>query len=248
MLFLVGGVVLMAISTFAIAAAPSIEVLTVFYALVGLGHLVMVVATQSLVARGSAQSGYDRAFGHLAFAAAVGQLLGLAIAGVIAGQGSPDETIRRSSRRASSACLAWRSSASFARRGSNDPPVARKRTRPGPRCCRSFDTGRRAGHSGQPDRPVRGRHRRRLPAALGEERGWAASLVGGLLARTSRRRLDGLAPVPRLLADRFGRRTLLIVSMAVSAAARGRCCSHHRSRRPPRSWWRAGLGSASGSR
>jgi predicted MFS family arabinose efflux permease len=56
-----------------------------------------------------------------------------------------------------------------------------------------------------------------LPA-LGEERAWTASLVGGLLAVRA-----GASMASRLflgaLADRFGRRVLLIVSMTVAAVA-----------------------------
>jgi MFS family permease len=219
MLFLVGGVVLMAISTFAIAAATSVEVLTVFYALVGLGHLVMVVATQSLVARGSAQSGYDRAFGHLSFAAAVGQLLGPAIAGVIAGQGSPDETIR------ALVAAGILSVLGLALIGVVRPPRVERSAR------------REEADAARPPLlsilRTPGVARAILVSltvlsavdivvvylpALGEERGWAASLVGGLLAARA-----GASMASRLflgsLADRFGRRMLLIVSMAVSAAA-----------------------------
>jgi MFS family permease len=219
MVFLVGGVALMAVSTFAIAAAPSVEILTVFYALVGLGHLVMVVATQSLVARGSAEQGYDRAFGHLSFSAAVGQLLGPAIAGFIAGQGSPEETIRALVVAGILSVLGLPLIAIIrpprvepsARRAAADttrPPLLSILRTPG--VARAILVSLTVLSA--VDIVVV-----YLPA-LGEERAWAASLVGGLLAVRA-----GASMASRLflgtLADRFGRRVLLIVSMAVAAAA-----------------------------
>jgi MFS family permease len=219
MLFLVGGVALMAVSTFGIAAAPSVGVLTVFYALVGLGHLVMVVATQSLVARGSAESGYDRAFGHLSFSASVGQLLGPALAGLIAGEGSPDETIRAlvvagvlsviglpliALVRAPRVERAARRDEADAAR----PPLLSILRTPG--VARAILVSMTVLSAIDVVVVY-------LPA-LGEERAWAASLVGGLLAVRA-----GASMASRLflgaLADRFGRRVLLIVSMSVAAVA-----------------------------
>lgn len=219
MAFLVGGVALMAVATFAIALSPSVLVLTLFYALVGLGHLVMVVATQSLVARASSESGYDRRFGHLSFSASVGQLIGPAIAGFIAGQGSPDETIR------ALVVAGILSAIGLPLLVLVRPPVIERAAR------------REAADETRP--PLLGILRTPgvarailvsmtvlsaidvvvvyLPA-LGEERAWAASLVGGLLAVRA-----GASMASRLflgaLANRFGRRVLLIVSMTVAAVA-----------------------------
>jgi len=218
MVFVFGGTVVMAAATFAIAAAPGVAVLTFGYAFVGLGHLVMVVGTQSLVARGSAASGYDRAFGHLSFSASVGQLSGPAIAGLIAGQGSPDETIRAI---VVAGCLSL----------AGLPLILAIRP---PR------VERRADGAGAPERPPLASILRQpgivrailvsttvlsaidivvvyMPA-LGEERGWAASLVGALLAVRA-----GASMASRLflgrLADRFGRRLLLIGSMSLATVA-----------------------------
>jgi MFS family permease len=219
MALLVGGVALMAVSTFAIAVAPSVLVLTLFYALVGLGHLVMVVATQSLVARGSAESGYDRQFGHLSFSAAVGQLIGPALAGIIAGQGSPDETIR------ALVVAGILSAAGLPLLALVRPPAVERSVR------------REAADATRPPLltilRMPGIARAILVSmtvlsaidvvvvylpALGEERAWAASLVGGLLAVRA-----GASMASRLflglLAARFGRRLLLIVSMTVAAVA-----------------------------
>lgn len=219
MLFLVGGVALMAVSTFGIAAAPSVGVLTVFYALVGLGHLVMVVATQSLVARGSAESGYDRAFGHLSFSASVGQLLGPALAGLIAGEGSPDETIRALVVAGALSVIGLPLIALVraprveraARRDEADaarPPLLSILRTPG--VARAILVSMTVLSAIDVVVVY-------LPA-LGEERAWAASLVGGLLAVRA-----GASMASRLflgaLADRFGRRALLIVSMTVAAVA-----------------------------
>ena len=219
MTFVIGGTVAMAVSSFAIAFAPSVAVLTIFYALLGLGHLVMVVATQSLVARGSAASGYDRAFGHLSFSASLGQLAGPAIAGIIAGQGSPEETIRALVVAGILGVLGLPLVLAIR------PPRVEQHTR------------REAADASRPPLlsilRTPGVARAILVSmtvlsavdivvvylpALGEERGWAASLVGGLLAARA-----GASMVSRIflgrLSDRFGRRLLLIVSMSVSAVA-----------------------------
>ena len=218
MLFVLGGTAVMAASTFLIAIAGNVALLTLGYALVGLGHLVMVVGTQSLVARGSAAAGYDRAFGHLSFSASVGQLAGPAIAGLIAGQGSPDETIR------AIVVAGFLSLAGLPLILAIRPPRA---VRP----AGDAETVARLPLSSILRQP--GIVRAILVSttvlsaidivvvympALGEERGWAASLVGGLLAARA-----GASMVSRLfigrLSDRFGRRLLLIGSMFVSAVA-----------------------------
>jgi MFS family permease len=218
MVFVLGGTVVMAASTFLIALSGSVALLTLGYALVGLGHLVMVVGTQSLVARGSAASGYDRAFGHLSFSASVGQLAGPAIAGLIAGQGSPDETVR------AIVVAGALSVAGIPLILAIRPPRA---TRP-------------AEGAEAPARPPLSSILRQpgivrailvsttvlsaidivviyMPA-LGEERGWAASLVGALLAVRA-----GASMASRLflgrLSDRFGRRLLLIGSMSLATVA-----------------------------
>lgn len=218
MLFVLGGTAVMAASTFLIALAGNVALLTLGYALVGLGHLVMVVGTQSLVARGSATTGYDRAFGHLSFSASVGQLAGPAIAGFIAGQGSPDETIRAIvvagflSLAGLPLILAIRPSRTVRPAGGAETtarlPLSSILRQPGiVRAILVSTTVLSAIDIVVVYMP-----------ALGEERGWAASLVGGLLAARA-----GASMVSRLfigrLSDRFGRRLLLIGSMSVSAVA-----------------------------
>jgi MFS family permease len=219
MTFVIGGTVVMAVCSFAIALAPSIVVLTIFYALVGLGHLVMVVATQSLVARGSASSGYDRAFGHLSFAASLGQLAGPAIGGLIAGQGSPDETTRALVVAGVLGVLGLPLVLAIR------PPRVEQSTR------------REAADASRPPLlsilRTPGVARAILVSmtvlsaidivvvylpALGEERGWAASLVGGLLAARAAASMASRIFLGRL-SDRFGRRLLLIVSMSLAAAS-----------------------------
>jgi MFS family permease len=71
-----------------IALQPSLPVLLVGSAVMGLGHLATIVATQALVASGTDQKRLDRRFAHVALAASVGHLLGPAIGGVIAADGS----------------------------------------------------------------------------------------------------------------------------------------------------------------
>lgn len=214
--FVFGGTALMAAATFVIAATGSIPLLAGAYGLVGLGHLVMVVGTQSLVARGSTERGYDRAFGHLSFSASLGQFAGPALGGFVAGQGTPDEIIR---------AMVVAGGLTVA----GLPLILL--TRP-PRV-------ERVGGA-PPERPPL-RSILRQPGivrailvsttvlsaidivviympALGEERGWAASLVGGLLAARA-----GASMASRLflgrLADRFGRPALLVVSMGLASVA-----------------------------
>ena len=218
MVFVLGGTVVMAASTFLIAISGNVALLTLGYALVGLGHLVMVVGTQSLVARGSAASGYDRAFGHLSFSASVGQLSGPAIAGFIAGQGSPDETIRAIvvagalSVAGIPLILAIRppraQRAAEGTEGSARPPLTSILRQPGiVRAILVSTTVLSAIDIVVIYMP-----------ALGEERGWAASLVGALLAVRA-----GASMASRLflgrLSDRFGRRLLLIGSMSLATVA-----------------------------
>ena len=218
MLFVLGGTAVMAASTFLIAIAGNVALLTVGYALVGLGHLVMVVGTQSLVARGSAATGYDRAFGHLSFSASVGQLSGPAIAGLIAGQGSPDETIR------AIVVAGFLSLAGL-------PIILAIRAPRAVRPAGGAETAARLPLSSILRQP--GIVRAILVSttvlsaidivvvympALGEERGWAASLVGALLAVRAGASMASRLFIGRL-SDRFGRRLLLIVSMSVSAVA-----------------------------
>jgi MFS family permease len=218
MLFVLGGTAVMAASTFLIAIAGNVALLTLGYALVGLGHLVMVVGTQSLVARGSAAAGYDRAFGHLSFSASVGQLAGPAIAGLIAGQGSPDETIR------AIVVAGFLSLAGLPLILAIRPPRA---VRP----AGDAETVARLPLSSILRQP--GIVRAILVSttvlsaidivvvympALGEDRGWAASLVGALLAVRAGASMASRLFIGRL-SDRFGRRLLLIVSMSVSAVA-----------------------------
>jgi MFS family permease len=218
MLFVLGGTVVMAASIFLIAIAGNVALLTLGYALVGLGHLVMVVGTQSLVARGGAATGYDRAFGHLSFSASVGQLAGPAVAGFIAGQGSPDETIR---------AIVVAGLLSLA----GLPLIVAIRPRRAERPADGAQTVARLPLSSILRQP--GIIRAILVSttvlsaidivvvympALGEERGWAASLVGAMLAVRAGASMASRLFIGRL-SDRFGRRLLLIVSMSVSAVA-----------------------------
>jgi MFS family permease len=218
MLFVLGGTVVMAASIFLIAIAGNVALLTLGYALVGLGHLVMVVGTQSLVARGGAATGYDRAFGHLSFSASVGQLAGPAVAGFIAGQGSPDETIR---------AIVVAGLLSLA----GLPLILAIRPRRAERPADGAQTVARLPLSSILRQP--GIIRAILVSttvlsaidivvvympALGEERGWAASLVGAMLAVRAGASMASRLFIGRL-SDRFGRRLLLIVSMSVSAVA-----------------------------
>lgn len=73
-----------------IMAEPITLVVTI--GLLGLSQLIFVVADQTLVGSRSPASSYDRRFGNLSFVASLGQLIGPAGAGLIAGAGSAEGT------------------------------------------------------------------------------------------------------------------------------------------------------------
>ena len=214
--FVLVGIAVIAGGTVAISAAPVVGILAVAYSLVGLGHLATVVATQSLVARGIATSGYDRAFGHMTFSASLGQLLGPALAAWVVGQGTPDDVTRTILVAAvlTVAALPF----CFAIRARVPSPE-------------------RTGQSTSQQMPLYAILR--MPGiarailvsltvlsavdivivylpALGTERGWTASVVGLLLAVRGGASMASRLFLGRLSA-RFGRRALLVWSMAIAA-------------------------------
>jgi MFS family permease len=84
----------MGIAGLGLAAADSALLVFLLFALLGLGHLMITVAVQGLVARGSGEHSYDARFAALTFTGSIGQLFGPAIGGFVAGSGSPEETTR----------------------------------------------------------------------------------------------------------------------------------------------------------
>lgn len=216
--FAVAGTLAMAGASVVLALVPTLPVLLLCSAVLGVGHLVLVVATQALVASASTTDRFDRRFAHVAFAASIGHLIGPALGGLIAGDGSSAGT--------SAALLAGGALALVAlpfllgMRG-----VSRPDGRP----------------AGDPAPAVPLTTILRSPGmaatmvasltvlsavdmlmvylpALGEAVGWSPATVGALLAVRA-----GASMVSRLglgrLVDRFGRNNLLAGSMAVSAVA-----------------------------
>jgi MFS family permease len=222
LLFIVGGSVMMAVSGLALAASGSAVMIFLLFGVFGLGHFVAAFATQPLVARMSQPENYDQRFAAWSFAASVGQMLGPAFAGGVAGRGSPDE-------------ITW--ALLLGSLLSLGPLVPLALVRPPgparPTPAATSATGAGAGPSLMAILRIPDVVRAivlsatvisaidiviiYLPA-LGQERLWTASTVGALLAVRA-----GSTMAMRLvlgwLAARYGRRILLISSMFVSAAA-----------------------------
>lgn len=222
--FMVGGTFVMVVGAMMLALAGTVALLLLAVALLGLGLLTAVVAVQGSLARGTDEKSYDQRFSTLAFSAAFGQLLGPAIGGFVAGEGSFEEVARSLLAGAVLAAI------TLALMTLVRPPLAAPRTNvasvtadaPTSRTPHSLRTIMRTpGLAGAIvvstcilvaiDILLA-----YLPA-LGEERGWSASLVGALLAvRAAASMGVRLALGP--LAARFGRTRLLGLAMVASAA------------------------------
>jgi MFS family permease len=217
--FILAGTVLMAIAGLGMAAAPSPGWLYLWYAALGMGQIIAVVAVQGMVARGQDESRYDARFAAFSFSASIGQGLGPAIGGVLVGSGTLDEISFALLVGALISLLVLPMAALIR------PPATKR----------------------QPDAASLGTARPSLLAilrmpgifrailvsttvlssidiliiympALGEERLWPASLVGGLLGLRALSTMGTRMFLARLAA-RYGRGSLLIASMAVAAAA-----------------------------
>lgn len=88
--FLLGSTVGLGIASASLAFIGSPIALVLCIGLLGLSQLIFVVADQTLVGSRSPAASYDRRFGNLSFVASLGQLIGPAAAGLIAGAGSPE--------------------------------------------------------------------------------------------------------------------------------------------------------------
>jgi MFS family permease len=80
---LVGGVVILVASYMLLGLAATLGELALWSALLGLGHLALMLAAQSLIAQQSENSQHDRDFGLMAAAVSLGQLIGPALAGLV---------------------------------------------------------------------------------------------------------------------------------------------------------------------
>jgi MFS family permease len=79
---LTGGIALGAVACALLGLAASLPGLALASAVLGLGHLALTLAGQSLIARQSGDALHDRDFGLYAAAASAGQLIGPALAGI----------------------------------------------------------------------------------------------------------------------------------------------------------------------
>jgi MFS family permease len=82
---LTGGIALGAVACVLLGLAGTLAGLALASAVLGLGHLALTLAGQSLIARRSADARHDRDFGLYAAAASSGQLVGPALAGIALG-------------------------------------------------------------------------------------------------------------------------------------------------------------------
>jgi MFS family permease len=204
-------------SSLALAATGAAVPLLALLAVSGVSHLIAIIAIQTTIATTSPSRSYDRRFGHLAFVAALGQLIGPALGGLVAGEGSPEGTSRALVLGAILALLAAavllrvRTPAPSQSLPADDGPAIRPGLvsvlrSPGMAAAILASTTVLSAI----DVIVV-----YLPA-LGEERGLAASTVGALLAvRAGASMVSRLALGP--LAERFGRERVLVGSMAVAA-------------------------------
>lgn len=85
--FVVLGAVLTAGVAFALVGTDSLFLLGLTQALLGLGHVLMTVAIQTLIANSDEPARRDTRFGAFTVVVSFGQLAGPALAGVLAGQG-----------------------------------------------------------------------------------------------------------------------------------------------------------------
>jgi MFS family permease len=85
---LAGGVVVLVVSYVLLGLAGTLPELALWSALLGLGHLALMLAAQSLIARQSDDRRHDRDFGLMAAAVSLGQLVGPALGGLVLAAGA----------------------------------------------------------------------------------------------------------------------------------------------------------------
>ena len=95
------GVAILATSFLLLGLAGSLAELALWSALLGLGHLALILAAQSLIAQQSADRQHDRDFGLMAAAVSLGQLVGPALGGLVLSAGAgPDGSLEGATTRA----------------------------------------------------------------------------------------------------------------------------------------------------
>jgi MFS family permease len=98
---LAAGVVLLAASYLLLGLAGSLAELALWSALLGLGHLALILAAQSLIAQQSDDRQHDRDFGLMAAAVSLGQLIGPVLGGLVLSAGAgPDGSLEGATTRA----------------------------------------------------------------------------------------------------------------------------------------------------
>jgi MFS family permease len=95
------GVAILAASFLLLGLAGSLAELALWSALLGLGHLALILAAQSLIAQQSEDRQHDRDFGLMAAAVSFGQLVGPVLGGLVLSAGvSPDGSLEGATTRA----------------------------------------------------------------------------------------------------------------------------------------------------
>lgn len=217
--FLLCAAAVLSVSAAVIAFVDTPITLLAVVALLGLSQLVFVVANQTLVGSRSPTEAYDGRFGHLSFVASLGQLIGPAVAGVVAGDSTSEGTARALVVAAGLATLAipgilllWRHDPGpIASPGADQPasiPIMTILRRPG------MGAAMLASMTVLATMDVLVVY---LPL-LGEERHLTVATVGALLGVRA-----GASMISRLLLGRligwFGRDRLMIGSLAIAAVS-----------------------------
>jgi MFS family permease len=216
---LTGGIALGALACALLGLAGSLPGLALASAVLGLGHLALTLAGQSLIARQSGDDRHDRDFGLYAAAASAGQLIGPALAGIVlgaAGHSLEDATTAGFLVAAGLMALAVPTSLGTDRLGPAGRPRDRSEGRP-------LRAGELIGARGVPAGMFASLAilatvdvlTAYLPV-LGSQRGIPPAVVGGLLSLRAAASILSRVLIPWMV-GRLGRVRLLAASAAGSA-------------------------------
>jgi MFS family permease len=217
---LTGGIALGALSCALLGLAGTLAGLALASAVLGLGHLALTLAGQSLIARQSGDARHDRDFGLYAAAASAGQLVGPALAGLALGSAGgrslEDATTLGFVVAAGLMALAVPTSLGTDRLGRAARPEATARGRP-------LRAGELIGSRGVPAGMFASLAilatvdvlTAYLPV-LGVQRGIPPAVVGGLLSLRAATSILSRVLIPWMV-ERLGRVRLLAASAAGSA-------------------------------
>ena len=216
---LTGGIALGALACALLGLAGRLPGLALASAVLGLGHLALTLAGQSLIARQSGDDRHDRDFGLYAAAASAGQLVGTALAGIVlgaAGRSLEDATTAGFLVAAGLMALAVPTSLGTDRLGPAGRPRDRSEGRP-------LRAGELIGARGVPAGMFASLAilatvdvlTAYLPV-LGTQRGIPPAVVGGLLSLRAAASILSRVLIPWMV-GRLGRVRLLAASAAGSA-------------------------------